>query len=84
MVIDFLLSGFSMGGVLTRDASVTIVEKVAEIGDESNSPSVTMSTNFSFDSNSCSVVGHSISGGWGFRKAVVCFDRKGVFLIRDW
>ena len=28
-----------------REALVTIVEKVAEIGDESNSPSVTMSTN---------------------------------------
>ena len=28
-----------------REASVTIVEKVAEIGKESNSPSVTMSMN---------------------------------------
>ena len=34
-----------MGGVSTREASVTIVEKVAEIGDKSNSPLVTTSTN---------------------------------------
>ena len=35
----------SVGGISTRDASVTIVEKVSEIGDESSSPSVRTSTN---------------------------------------
>ena len=35
VVMDFSLSGPSVGGILTRDASVTIVEKVAEIGDKS-------------------------------------------------
>ena len=45
MVIDFSLIGPSVGGSSTRDASVTMVEKVAEWGDESNSPSVMTSTN---------------------------------------
>ena len=35
----------SVGGTSTRDASVIIVEKVAETGDESSSPSVRTSTN---------------------------------------
>ena len=45
VVMDFSLMGSSVGGSLTRDASVTIVEKVAEIGDESSSPLVMTSTN---------------------------------------
>ena len=43
--MDFLLIGPSVGGSSTRDASVTMVEKVAETGDESNSPSVITSMN---------------------------------------
>ena len=43
--MDFSLIGPSVGGTSTRDASVMIVEKVAEIGDKSSSPLVTMSTN---------------------------------------
>ena len=43
--MDFSLIGPSVGGISTRDASVTIVEKVAEIRDESSSPLVTMLTN---------------------------------------
>ena len=35
----------SVGGTSTRDASVTTVEKVAEMGDESSSPLVRTSTN---------------------------------------
>ena len=41
----FSLIGPSAGGTSTRDASVMILEKVAEIGDESSSPLVMMSTN---------------------------------------
>ena len=41
-----------------RDASVMIVEKVAEIGDESSSPSVNDVDKFGFDSSSFSVVSH--------------------------
>ena len=37
--------GPSVGGSSMRDASVIMVEKVAETGDESNSPSVITSTN---------------------------------------
>ena len=43
--MDSLLMGPSVGGSSTRDASVTIIEKVAETGDESNSPSVITSMN---------------------------------------
>ena len=43
--MNFSLIGPSVGGTSTRDALVTMVEKVAEIGDESNSLLVTMSTN---------------------------------------
>ena len=43
--MNFSLIGPSVGGTSVRDASVTIVDKVAEIGDEISSPSVTTSTN---------------------------------------
>ena len=41
----FPLVGISVEGVLIREASVMMVEKVAETGDETNSPLVIMSMN---------------------------------------
>ena len=66
-----------------REASVTMVEKVAEFGDESNSPLVMMSTN-SILTAVVSVLLAMLFLEDDFRKVIICIDRKGVFLVRDW
>ena len=71
-----------MEGVLTREASVMMVEKVAETGDESGSPSVMMSTN-SVLTAMVSVLLAIVFLEDDFRKAVIHLDRKGVFSVRD-
>ena len=77
----FLLSWPSMGGVLMREASVTIAEKVAEIGDESNSPSVTTSTNSVLTVAVPVLLAICVSRGWSSCKSSNLF-RKGWFQCR--
>ena len=79
VVMDFLLSWPSMGGVLMREASVTIVEKVAEIGDESNPPSVTTSTNSVLTAAVSVLLVICVSRGWSSRKSSYLFLGRGGF-----
>ena len=78
VVIDFSLVGPSVGGISTRDASVTMVEKVAEIGDESNSPLVTMLTNSVLTPTVSVLLAICVLKRMiEFEKAVVCLGRDG-------
>ena len=61
---------------------MTMVEKVAETGYKSSSSSVTMSTN-SVLTAAVLVLLAIVFLEDDFRKAIIHFDRKGVFSVRD-
>ena len=77
--MDFSLTGPSVGGSSTRDALVTMVEKVAETGDESNSPSVITSTN----SVLTATVSVLLAIGIKEDDQVESSCSSGLFLVRD-
>ena len=77
VVMDFPLIGSSVGGTSMRDASVTIVEKVAEIGDESSSSSVMMSMNLVLTATVSVLLAICVKEDDHFEKAVICLGRGG-------
>ena len=75
--MDFSLIGPSVGGTSTRDASVMIVEKVAEIGDESSSPLVMTSTNLVLTATVSALLAIYVKEDDQVGKAVVHLGRVG-------
>ena len=62
-----------------REASVTMVEKVAETGEESSSPSVTTSTNSVLTVTVLVLLAIVFPEDAYVGKAVICLKRKGWF-----
>ena len=73
----------SARGTLTRDASVMMVEKVAEIGEESSFPLVTTSTNSVLTVAVSVLLAICDKRGWSSWKSSYSFG-KGVVSVRSW